>query len=328
MTDEHNLERYLAESGRSPSQELTHYVAELTADANVAASVSSGADGGGLLLPSRKRQIRFAPASRRQGAAKAPIDYWYLYVALDDYAPPEEPLDGTPESVIQKLLDGYDRRSMLVALAALNRQCDRDEDLDRLLAYYRSALGADRRRRLDESIARMDGTTLGKPRIVARQCVLAAMKEVLRRPLDDGVSREQPELWHAIMLTHALGAVLGLDDDDGEMLGEIPAHMMLYLVQNHALYQEDDAYASIDRTIRLWRDFGPRATGAKLRAEPAELLREATGLDLEDLLAMGFAAWGSANAWSSDEPLLMSANFGVVARERVELFLGAVAASP
>lgn len=104
--------------------------------------------------------------------------------------------------------------------------------------------------------------------------------------------------------------------------------MLMYLVRNAALYREDDAYAAMDRTVRLWREFGLKVRRVKLRAKPTELLREATGLELEDLLAMGFAAWANEHVWSPEHPLVLSRNFGAMPEDRVELFLSTVAASP
>ena len=65
-----------------------------------------------------------------------------------------------------------------------------------------------------------------------------------------------------------------------------------------------------------------------MRAEPAELLQEATGLELEDLLAMGFATWAHASEWSHGEPLLISGDYGAMPEDRVELFYSTVGAGP
>lgn len=155
------------------------------------------------------------------------------------------------------------------------------------------------------------------------------MKEVLRHSLEDGVLREVPEVSHAIMLTYAFGAALGLEEEHAEKeICGVPAHMLMYLVRNAALYREDDAYDAMDRTVRLWREFGLKVRRVKLRAKPTELLREATGLELEDLLAMGFAAWANEHVWSPEHPLVLSRNFGAMPEDRVELFLSTVAASP
>ncbi|MDQ3912052.1 MAG: hypothetical protein M3305_09855 [Actinomycetota bacterium] len=322
----YDLKRYVAESGSLPSPSLPRYLRDLQANEDVTAHVSSELDKG-LSLPRKRRTIGFAPVSPARGTL--PMDFLFHYIALDDYVPIEETPSGKPASAVRGTLEDYDRLGLLLLLAQLNRQCDRQEDLDRLMGYYCSCLNDSTRGRLDAAMARREGPHDKPPRILARQCVLAAMKELLRRPLDDGVRREQPEPFHAVMLTHASGSVLGLEgEEDGEMLGGVPANMMLYLVRNQALYQEDNAYASIDRTVRLWRDFAPYARKEKLRAEPSELVREATGLELEDLLAMGFAAWAHATAWSPEKPLLMSEMFGAMAEEHVELFYSAVAARP
>jgi hypothetical protein len=324
MAGGYDLRQYLAEAGGRPSPELRRYLGELQANVDVASRVSSELNEG-LLLPSERTVVGFAPVSPTRGTV--PADYWFVLVALDEYVPLGDMPDGTPDSAIQEILQSYDHLGLLLLLAQLNRQCDRQEDLDRLTDYYRSVLNEPTRERLDAAISRRESPRDRSPRIVARQCILAAMKELLRQPLDDGVSREAPQLFDAIMLTHAFGSVLGLErEENREELGGVPANMMLYLVRNQALYQEDNAYASIDRTLRLWQDFAPHARKENLRAEPAELLREATGLELEDLLAMGLAAWGHANAWSPEQPLLMTAKYGAMPEDRVKLFHSVVAA--
>lgn len=110
------------------------------------------------------------------------------------------------------------------------------------------------------------------------------MKEVLRHPLEDGVLREEPEVSHAIMLTHAFGAAFGLEEEHAEKeICGVPAHMLMYLVRNAALYREDDAYAAMDRTVRLWREFGlkvpiPRASSATRRGSSSRSAASSTPL--------------------------------------------------
>ena len=326
MPDEHDLQRFLSEFGTRPSPELRRYLGELRSDEAAVARFSEEMSGD-LWRPGGTSRGRFVPLSPSRGSDAAPIQFIHLYVSLGDYIPLEETPDGTPESAIREIVDTYDRRLLLLALAALNRQCDRSEDRERLTGYYRSVLTEAPRRRLDAAMSKREGSA-GEPRIVARQCVLAAMKEVLRHPLEDGVPRQEPELSHAIMLTHAFGSAFGLEEKhtDEEICG-VPAHMLMYLVRNAALYREDDAYAAMDRTVRLWREFGPKVRRAKLRAEPANLLREATGMEIEDLLALGFAAWATEHMWSPEKPLLLARDFGgAMSEDRIEVFLSVVTA--
>jgi hypothetical protein len=98
------------------------------------------------------------------------MDFFFLYVALDDYIPLEETPGGTPESAVRGILESYDRLGLLLLLAQLNRQCDRQEDLDRLTGYYRSVLNDSTRRRLDAAMSQREGSRDRPPRIVARQC--------------------------------------------------------------------------------------------------------------------------------------------------------------
>lgn len=327
VPESHNLKRFLSEFGTTPSPELRRYLGERRSDEAAVARLSEEMSGG-LWHPGGTSRGRFVLVSSSRGSDAAPIQFVHLYVSLDDYIPLEETPDGTPESAIREIVDTYDRRLLLLALAALNRQCDRSEDLERLTGYYRSVLTEAPRRRLDAAISRREGSA-GKPRIVARQCVLAAMEEVLRHPLEDGVRREEPDVSHAIMLSHAFGTAFGLEEEhsDEEICG-VPADMLMYLVRNAALYREDDAYAAMDRTVRLWREFGPKVQRVKLRAKPADLLREATGLEIEDLLALGFAAWANEHMWAPEKPLLLARDFGgAMSADRIELFLSVVTAS-
>lgn len=184
MVDGYDLKRYLAESGISPSQKLRSYIDELQANASALARVAARLNNENFILPSTVETIRFAPASS-PWAASNPIDFVFLYVSLNEYIPTEELTNGTPESAIQEIINSYDRHDLLLLLAQLNRQCDQPEDLDRLTEYYRSQLKSALRERLDMAMSRLEDKR-GKPRIVARHCILAAMKELLRQPLEDG----------------------------------------------------------------------------------------------------------------------------------------------
>lgn len=260
----------------------------------------------------------------------APIDYVELYVSLEEYVPLSEAEDGTAVSVVREIVGSYDRGALLLGLAALDHLCNKRDALEGLAAHYRLALRHDLPRRLDRALSKPGGPSR---RIVARQPVLAAMREVLREPLEDGIERDRPSLATAIMLTHAVGSTLSaVREDEGRMLGVFPAHQLLNLARNQALYEEDDVYSSVDRTLHLWREYGPRVWRAEgLRAEPAELLKEATGLELEDMLALGFAAWAYSTQWEPDRPLLLNAkDMGgiAMAEEKIQAFLGLVSATP
>lgn len=264
------------------------------------------------------------------GGRPAPIDYLDLFLTVEEYVPlktlPED--SDPPAAVVREIISSYDRQELLAYLAWLNRLCDMPEAWPGLTGYYRHALGR-LGSGLDAAISK-PGPGMGT-RIVARQPVLAAMRELLREPLEDGTKREQPTLATAILLTHAVGSSLeAASEDDGQMLGRYPAHQLLNLARNAALYEEDDSGAAIVRTWRLWRYYGARLKRVKLRADPAELLREATALEVEDLMALGFAAYAQATQWEIDKPIRMGPDLGGVRvpPERLDAFLRVTASTP
>jgi hypothetical protein len=265
-----------------------------------------------------------------RGTGPAPIDYLELYLSLDQYADLKGPAEEarTPESVIAEIVGAYDRRELLGQLAHLRRLCDRPEAWPSLTAYYRGVLG-----RFGPALDRAMDRPGRKVRVVARQPVLAAMRELLREPLVDGVDSEQPTLATALLLTHAAGSTLETaSKNTGEMIGRYPAHLLLNLARNATFYESEDVGPQIVRAWRLWREYEPSETKVKeLGAKPKELLKEATGLDFEDLIAIGFGMWAHAAARQPGDPVLAGLDYfepTAIAPEKVEAFLRVVSSTP
>ena len=222
------------------------------------------------------------------GDNSAPVDYLEVYLSLDQYADLELSPGGdgisAPVSVIAEILGSYERRELLAQLGHLRRLCDRPESWPGLMAYYRGVLG--RFGPAFDTAMTMAGP---RTRVVARQPVLAAMRELLRVPLVDGIRREQPTLATALLFTHAAGSALDADlesdlEDSGKMLGGFPAHLLLVLARNAIFYESDDPGAQLLRAWRLWREYEPsKKKIQQLQANPKELLREATALTLRIL---------------------------------------------
>jgi hypothetical protein len=252
------------------------------------------------------------------GGSSSPAKYLELSVSLDQYVDLKSPPQGvgTAEAAMAAILDIYDRRELLAQLAYLSRANDRPTDLPGLVAYYRGALG-----RFGPAFDSVLTSVEGEVRIVARQNVLLATRELLRRPLVDGVQRESPTLATGILLTHAAGSMLEkiAARDTGEELCGYPAHLLLELARNATLYEQDDPGDMIARTWILWQEYEPSPQKIReLGATPKELLREATGLELEDLMAMGFAAYGHLVEVTPGRPVLMSLDYFAKAAKTAE----------
>ncbi len=253
----------------------------------------------------------------RRGSGSAPADYLQLYISLDEYVELKEPPEGvgTAEAALAEILDAYDRRQLLAQLAYLSRITARPNDLPGLTVYYRQALG-----RFGPALDHAMTTADRETHVVARQQVLAATRELLRRPLVDGVEREQPTLATSILLAHAAGSFFDIASRGiGKMLCGYPAHLLLELARNATLYEQDDPGAMIARTWTLWREYEPSEKKLReLGAKPKELLREATGMELEGLMAMGFAAFGHLSNIAPGAPILMSPDYFAKAAETAE----------
>jgi hypothetical protein len=68
------------------------------------------------------------------------------------------------------------------------------------------------------------------------------------------------------------------------------------------LGNQDDVYASIDRTVRLWREFGSH-TVRDLGVPAADLFERIVGVEVEDALAIGFALLAHATTWEPGKPI-------------------------
>jgi hypothetical protein len=116
------------------------------------------------------------------------------------------------------------------------------------------------------------------------------MSSVLTLRSEEPPPKSYPPDFAAVLLTHAAGSTLDArSEDSGESLAGLPAFLVLEVVRTAALGQTIDLYAAIDRVVRLWRHFGDRVTRGGLGRSPLELLREASELELEEILGAGFA---------------------------------------
>lgn len=232
----------------------------------------------------------------RQGPA--PIDYFGVYLTLDEYAPVVKGMN------VKDLIGHWNAKAsekdLLIALAILNRAFNDDDLRQRLISEFGAELQPDVRTRFENLV-----TTGGHERrwFLARQPILMAMREVLTRPPVDEPEDGMPPLLAATLLVHTVAMGLNAEPRAGDQtIGGHPAHLAMEIVRNELFHAGEDTFALIDRHVRLWRDFGARVTTPAPRAAPVELLSEAAGTDLIALLAAGFGLWAYISAWEPWQP--------------------------
>jgi hypothetical protein len=258
-------------------------------------------------------------------AVPAPIDYVGVYVTLDEYAPDPLLVEGVTSRDVAEMITTryYPRDQLVLALALLNRMAGASSArLGKLSEYYAGWLS-------DDSAARLRGILSaegGRRRVLlARQPILAAARAAIVHGHDNepNPQPEKPLDVHAILLSHAVASQLHSNPDDDRVLAGFPARLVMEILRVGLLYQSDDPFASIDRFSRLWLEYGENLERVRLRGSPRDLLRESTGLEIEDVLAMGFALLAHTMNWSPDEehhPYL-SPQFGSIGDDRIARFV-------
>jgi hypothetical protein len=261
-------------------------------------------------------------------AGPQPIDFAHVYMTLEDYVPFDTPAGSlTPEEAKAQIRRHHDSTTILMHLAFLN-------GLARQGPAVLEQLALDYERHLDEAAAerfRNVRTQGPEPhRFLARQPILAAMREVL---VNDAGPVEEPSLPPIVVaaaLSHAVAVTLASDQDRNEDIAGTPEHLFFEMLRLGPLYESDGMWESIDRQVRLWRHYGEQLIRTRLRAAPAQLLSEAAGLELETLLSLGFAVFAVANSWKPGQNTqLPDLTLGLgMAPEELEVFWDLVAATP
>jgi hypothetical protein len=127
----------------------------------------------------------------------------------------------------------------------------------------------------------------------------------------------------AVLLVHFIGAELHSARPDGEpLLGGVPESLAMEMSANSLFNETEDAGNLVARTWLLWHEYNPDRVKPTPRLPPAEILKEAVGIELDDVLALGFAYYAYAITRQFDTPI--HANPFVdhrIDRETVDRFL-------
>lgn len=237
--------------------------------------------------------------------------YMGVQISTADYVyPPANPPSAEQRRRdIEKLVASHDRITLIHVLAELASFVAQPALMPELIANYREFLPTFNPAflpRFDFAMAQHEG----RVSFLDRQLVLAAMREVLAHPETANPPRNLPPRMAGLMLAHVIAGDFDADNsrDDGAWLSGFPEDLALDMVRNQTFHDAFDLYAVIDRQLRLWRDYGPRVASKLGGRTPMQVLTEATGIDLEDFLALGFALLAHFLGWKPDGRIRLNDN--------------------
>lgn len=277
----------------------------------------------------------------RTGESSAWFDeYVKQYLTSADYFGPlvAAGLPADPASLIDNLLLVHPREVYLSVLTALNHAAHHPELAD----AYRGRFLARLTPPMADHMSRViDGKADGNKRaFLARQPVLRAMRTVLTfRPPEGAPLAESlralapgmdPELC-GMLLVHLTATQQQSQRTVGEpMFGGLPESLAMEMVANGLFHGGEQPDVLLARIRMLWETYGSQIDlkRLKVRARPLDLLREATGLDLDDIVALTVAYHGYIRLHQPDMLSAVNAFAGIaVSRETVETYLASFAST-
>lgn len=323
------FDRLLKEFAGNEPAELRNYFTKVRADATYASGTTVP-----LLAHTRFQSGPKGLVVPAFSSGPDPLDYVYVYILIEDYLKLSDTLLGITapvELLIQHLARRLPCLELLALLAALHHLCFEPDLLRELQEDYVKIWRADIRARLE--VALRDGPGEPTKKFLSRQAILAAMRIVLTMEEPDPASNERPvvpAMFVAILLVHAVASTLGATGPDSEeMLGIASAPLALEFIQNSLFYQVEDTWSLIDRQVRLWHEYGSKVRRTTPRLPPAELVKDATGAELEDILALGFGLYAHLQDWSPGQEIWMMDDFSsTMPRDHIEKVLALISATP
>jgi hypothetical protein len=187
----------------------------------------------------------------------------------------------------------------------------------------------------------MDGNVDGNERaLLARQPVLRTMRAVLtyQRPVGAPppeklrvlVPGMDPELC-GMLLVHLTATQLHSQRTPGEpMFGGLPESLAMEMLANGLFHGGEQPDVLLARTRMLWETYGGQIDlqRLKVRDRPLALLKDATGLDFDEIAALTFAYHGYIRAHRPGLSPGVNAFAGIaVSRETVETYLASFAST-
>jgi hypothetical protein len=297
----------------------------------------------GLVLPG------VAPAAWMPGLTSAPDGYEWLGNLLGVYLPAREylgPFEAARGRVFDRdawvrvLLARFPAEEYLCQLAILNHAATSDELTAPFVERFLDRIALD----AAETVRRaMAGGIDGFPRsFLARQLVLRAMRMVLVPPpaatgaasdtaLEASLAGIDQET-AAVLLVHLAGDALCQERQPGEARFTGTAESLAMEMNANTLFNDrDDNGDLLARYRMLWLDYGTRLKRYTPRLPPADMLREAAGIGLDEMFALAFAYWGYLQGRGPGDPVrvkAMAAEAMTIPRADVETFLGLFSCTP
>ena len=261
------------------------------------------------------------------------------YLTASEYLAPFELAHGhdfDPSAWADVLLRLHPSELYVQVLAALNRAARFRDPVFEYQQRFLRRLGPGLRIVVASVLA---GGVDGKPRwFLARQPTLRAMRMVLAGPtpaeeqdqriaaLVAGIDPETA----AMMLVHLAADALHRQQPEGEArFGGTSESLAIEIACNQIFNEPHDVGGMVSRTWALWNRHAAGLRRAKLDKPPLDLLKDATGLELAELLALGFACWAMTTHDRVNGPVRINP-FTLVKlpRETVERFLALFATTP
>lgn len=213
----------------------------------------------------------------------------------------------------------------LGGLAAASALWNVDGNEEHVVESFKSGLHPVSQARIVNALTRKPDTRV----LIARQPILAAFRYVILNPSAIDEPAANP-IFAGIVLSHAVAADLISPEveADEDVIAGMPASFAIDLFCNLAFNSADDLFAQLDRYLRLWREYGSATSKHFGGILPETALLEATGLEVEDAVALAFGllAWHS-NLDRPDRFLAPDFNSDMDA-SKIDSFLELVAATP
>lgn len=289
------------------------------------------------------------PAAWMPGLTPAPEGYEWLGNLLGVYLPAREYLgpfeaargrDFDRDAWVRVLLARFPTEEYLCQLAILNHAATSDELTAPFVERFLDGIAVD----AAETVRRaMAGGIDGFPRsFLARQLVLRAMRIVLVPPPAATGGAPDPALeaslagidqeTAAVLLVHLAGDALCQERQPGEARFTGTAESLAMEMNANTLFNDrDDNGDLLARYRMLWLDYGTRLKRYTPRMPPADMLREAAGIGLDEMIALAFAYWGYLQGRGPGDPVrvkAMAAEAMTIPRADVETFLGLFSCTP
>ncbi len=261
------------------------------------------------------------------------------YLTASEYLAPFELAHGhdfDPSAWVDVLLRLYPSELYVQVLAALNRVARFRDPVFEYEQRFLRRLGSGLRIVVASALA---GGVDGKPRwFLARQPTLRAMRMVLAGPApaqehDQRIAKLVADIdpdTAAMMLVHLAADALHRQQSGGEArFGGTSESLAIEVACNQIFNEPHDVGGMVSRTWALWSRHGAILQRARLDKTPRDLLTDATGLELAQLLALGFACWAMTTHGRVNGPVRINP-FTLVKLPRgtVERFLALFATTP